>query len=118
MPRTHFVSMKIHNSNNIIVLKIIAEVTDKEYKKITHVIDDQISKFGIIRFFIIVDHYPSLNRAESLYYDLRFIRIYADKIKKIAVVCDKTWEETWIAIFGLFADPEFKNAWKWINENS
>lgn len=101
-------------------------MTDKEYKKITHVIDDQISKFGIIRFFIIVDHYPSLNRAESLYYDLRFIRIYADKIKKIAVVCDKTWEETWIAIFGLFAgvkieyfdDPEFKNAWKWINENS
>lgn len=101
-------------------------MTDKEYKKINHVIDDQISKFGIIRFFIIVDHYPSLNRAESLYYDLRFIRIYADKIKKIAVVCDKTWEETWIAIFGLFAgvkieyfdDPEFKNAWKWINENS
>ena len=118
--------MKIHLSNNIILLRISAEVTDKEYKKIANIIDDQISKFGIIRFFIVVDYYPSLIRAESLYYDLRFVKMYADKIEKIAIVCDKRWEETWIAIFGLFAGvkieyfdgPEFDNAWKWINENS
>ena len=118
--------MKIHNSNNIIAIRISEEVTDKEYEEISNAIDNQISKFGMIRFFIIVDNYPSLNSAESLYYDLRFIKLYADQIEKIAIVCDKTWKETWIALFGLFAgvrieyfdSPEFDGAWKWINENS
>jgi len=117
---------KIHISNNIITLRISAEITDKEYKKIANVIDNQISKFGKIRVFLVVDHYPSLNSAESLYYDLRFVKVYADQIEKIAVVCDKTWKKTWIALFGLFAgirieyfdSPEFKNAWKWVSGDS
>ena len=115
--------MKIHNSNNIITIRINSEITDKEYEKITAVVDDQISKFGIIRFLLIIDHYPSLNSAESLYYDLRFVKVYADRTEKIAVVCDKTWKKTWIALFGLFAgirieyfdSTEFKKAWKWVS---
>jgi hypothetical protein len=118
--------MKIHSSSNIITLRINEEITDKEYKKINNVIDDQISKLGKIRFFLVVDHYPSLNSAESLYYDLRFIKVHADQIEKIAVVCDKTWKKTWIALFGLFAgirieyfdSPEFKNASNWVSGDS
>ena len=118
--------MKIHNSNNIITLRISAEITDKEYKKISNVFDNQISKFEKIRVFLVVDHYPSLNSAESLYYDLRFVKMYADQIEKIAVVCDKTWKKTWIALFGLFAgirieyfdSPKFKDAWKWVSGDS
>jgi hypothetical protein len=49
------------DSNNIITLRISAEITDKEYKKISNVFDNQISKFGKIRVFLVVDHYPSLN---------------------------------------------------------
>ena len=115
--------MKIHSSNNIITLRINAEITDEEYKQISNLIDGQISRFGMIRFFLIVDQYPSLNSAESLYYDLRFVKVYVDQIEKIAVVCDKTWKKTWIALFGLFAgirieyfdSLEFKDAWNWVS---
>ena len=115
--------MKIHLSNNIIILRLDAEVTNKAYKKITNCFDDQISKFGRIRVFLIVNHYPSLNSAESLYDDLRFIKVYAESIEKIAIVCDKTWKRTWVALFGLFAgirieyfdSPEYKLAWNWLN---
>ena len=118
--------MKIHSSNNIITARIDAEVTDRDHKKITDVIDDQILKFGKIRFFLIIDNYPSLNSAESLYYDLRFVKVHADRIEKIAVVCDKTWKKTWIALFGLFAgikieyfdSPEFNVAWKWVSSEA
>jgi hypothetical protein len=117
--------MKIHRSNNIIAIRISEEVTDQQYDEITNVIDTQIYDFGKIRFFIIVGHYPSLNSAESLYYDLRFIKMYADHVEKIAIVCDTAWKETWVALFGLFAgirieffdSSEFNDAWKWTSED-
>mgnify|MGYP001553640444 FL=1 len=117
---------KIYKTDNIVTLKIDAETNDREYKKISNVFENQISNFGIIRVFLVVDHYPSLNSAESLYYDLRVIKVYARQIEKIAVVCDKAWKKTWIALFGLFAKirietsdkSEYKNAWKWISGDS
>ncbi len=115
--------MVITKSKNIIALKIETEVTEKAYKKITHIFDEQISKFEKIRVFLVVDHYASLNSAESLYDDLRFLKVYADHIEKTAVVCDKTWKKTWVALFGLFAKiridyydkTEFNQAWEWIS---
>jgi len=117
---------KIYTTNNIVTLKIDAEINDRKYKKISNVFDNQISKFGKIRVFLVVDHYPSLNSAESLYYDMRVIKVYAGQIVKIAIVCDRTWKKTWIALFGLFAKirieyfdkSEYKNAWKWISGDS
>lgn len=115
--------MEISKSDNIVAIKIDAEITDKAFKKIAQIFDEQISKFEKIRVFLVVDHYASLNSAESLYDDLRFIKVYADHIEKAAVVCDKTWKKTWITLFGLFAKiridyydkTEFKQAWKWIS---
>ena len=98
--------MKIHQSSNIITLRINAEVTDGDYAIIAGSFDERIAEFGKIRVFLIVDHYPSLNSAESLYDDLRFVKVYADHIEKIAIVCDKTWKRTWVALFGLFVKDE------------
>ena len=49
-----------------------------------------------------MDAYPSFNSAESLYEDLRFAKIHANAIDRIAVVGEGTWQETWVALFGLF----------------
>jgi hypothetical protein len=47
---------------------------------------------------------------------------YSDNIERMAIIGHKVWEETWIALFGLFSHirtqyfdrSEIKAAWKWI----
>ena len=61
--------------------------------------------------------------AESLLFDLNFTLTYYDKIERMAIIGNKVWENTWIALFGLFSHiqteyfdrSEIKAAWKWIH---
>jgi hypothetical protein len=39
---------------------------------------------------------------ESLYEDLKFAHLYSSSIDRMAVVGDRAWKITWVALFGLF----------------
>jgi hypothetical protein len=80
---------------------------DREVKKgdaeiLSRKIRDIADRHGKVRLLVTVEHYPSLNVAESLYDDLRFVKWQADRIEKMAVVGDRPWKEHWVALFGLF----------------
>ena len=89
-------------SGNILALRIQDEIRDREMNEICKAMESMIATGEPVRLFIVVDHYPSFNSAESLYDDLRFVKLYADRIERLAVVGDKPWQHTWIALFGLF----------------
>jgi len=107
---------------NIITVKISGEVTDRQMADISKAIEKEIAGERKTRLFVAVEHYPSFDSAESLYEDLRFAKIYADHIEKMAVVGDRQWKETFIALFGLFSGiesayfdrSEFESAWEWV----
>ena len=69
-------------------------------------------------------HYPSFNSAEDLYSDLGFIVRFAGAIDRLAVVGDRPWKMTWVALFGLFsgldaryfAKEDLEEAWQWLTE--
>ncbi|MFP4349454.1 MAG: STAS/SEC14 domain-containing protein [Desulfococcaceae bacterium] len=50
--------------------------------------------------------------------------MHADHIERMAVVGDRTWKNTWVALFGLFGgidtryfdNTEMKAAWEWVRE--
>lgn len=87
---------------NVLGIGISGEVSDKDARKLSRKIEETAARFGEVRVLLTLKHYASLNTAESLYDDLRFIKWHADKIEKMAVVGDAPWKTTWVALFGLF----------------
>ena len=67
-----------------------------------NVLENPVDKSGKIRLYLAIESRQTLD-AESLFYDLNFAFIYADKIERMAIVGSRLGEETCAALFGLFA---------------
>ncbi len=108
-------------SGNILGFKIAGGITKKQKERICKVLEKQISESGKIRLVLVIEPHGKMD-AESLLLDLNFTFIYSDKIERMAIIGNKAWEKTWIALFGLFSHirtkyfdrSEIKAAWKWI----
>ena len=90
-------------TGNILSMEINSSITRQKYKAICREIKEKAAVTGKVRLLLVMRHYATLCSAEDLYYDLRFIMVYSDRIEKVAVVCDKSWKRTWVALFGLFS---------------
>jgi hypothetical protein len=109
----------------VLAIKITGEITDIEHKHLDRLIRAHISQWGMIRIFLTVRQYPCFNSAEALYEDLRTIKLHSDHIERMAVMGDRPWKGTWVALFGLFGGlitdyfemDEIEDAWKWITED-
>jgi hypothetical protein len=72
----------------------------------------------------VAEHYPSLSSEEALYEDLKFANLYSKNIERMAVVGDRSWKSTWVALFGLFSGfltnyydkSEINEALNWLRE--
>lgn len=108
-------------SGNILGFKIIGGITKKQKKRICKVLENQIRESGKIRLLLVIEPHREMD-AESLLFDLNFTLTYSDKIERMAIIGNKVWENTWVALFGLFSHirtqyfdrSEIKAAWKWI----
>ena len=87
---------------NVLGVRISGEVSDEDARLLGRKIKKTADRFGTARVLLTLTAYASLNSAESLYDDLRFIKWHADRIEKMAVVGDRPWKSTWVALFGLF----------------
>jgi hypothetical protein len=94
-------------AEDILAYRITGEITEKEAKKIAADIDRTAEKQGgPIGLLLAVDTYPSLNSDEDLYTDLRFVRGREDAIRRMAVLGQGAYRNTWVALFGLFSRVE------------
>ncbi len=107
---------------NVLALRIAGEISDKERIRLTRLAEERIEKWGRLRLLIVTEAYPTFNSAEDLYEDLGFAVRLSGEIYKMAVVGDRAWKTTWVALFGLFAGiearyfskEEIQDAWRWI----
>ncbi len=107
-----------------IALRIRGEITSKDSEKISGIIERSVLKHGAVKLLIVIEHYPSLSSAESLYEDLRFAHLYSNDIERMAVVGDRAFKHTWVALFGLFSGlmtryfdkSEIHEAMEWLKE--
>ena len=107
---------------NVVALRITGEITRKEFEQLDRLMHDKAAQYGPLRLLIVVEHYPSFNSAEDLYEDLRFAKLHAQHIHKMAVVGDRAWKQHWVALFGLFsgiqsdyfAKERVEEAWQWV----
>ena len=109
---------------NIVALKIRDEITQKDFENISSIMEKAVKSYGSIRILLIVEHYSSFSSAESLYEDLKFAHLYSEHIERFALVGDRSWKSTWIALFGLFSGflteyfdkTEINEALKWLQK--
>lgn len=90
-------------SGNVLTLEIRSEVHDERFKAICKDMDKAVAALGKLRLVLVIRHYPAFSSAESLYHDMRFLRLYDHAIEKVAVVCDRFWKDSWVGLFGLFS---------------
>jgi hypothetical protein len=108
---------------NILGMRIEGAVSDAETERISAALQKLTAQTGKARLLLAVQHYPSFNSAEDLYFDLRFAVPLADRIERLAVVGDRVWKDTWISLFGLFSGiqtayfdrSEMDQAWQWVS---
>ena len=109
-------------SGNILGFKIVGGMTKRQKAQICKVLEKQIRESGKIRLLLVIESRKTMD-AESMLFDLNFTLTYADKIERMAIIGNKVWENTWVALFGLFSHirtqyfdrSEIKAAWKWIH---
>ena len=87
---------------NCVAVHVRNALSNREMEAIDRTLEDRIKAHGKIRLLVVMDAYPTLNSAESIYDDLRFAKKYADHIERMAVLGDRPWKKHWIALFGLF----------------
>jgi hypothetical protein len=110
---------------DVLALKITGEIEEKEKSELTRIVEKRIKERGSIRILIAAEHYPSFNSAEDLYSDLNFVVRFSSEIERMAVVGDRPWKSTWVALFGLFSSidaryfskEDFEEAWQWLTGN-
>ena len=110
---------------NCVAVHVRKEISNREVAEIERTLEDRIRQHGKIRLLVVMESYPTLNSAESIYDDLRFAKKYAPHIERMAVLGDQAWKKHWIALFGLFGGirseyferPDFKCAITWIQSD-
>jgi hypothetical protein len=109
---------------NIVALKISEGINQKDFENISLILENAIKNSGTIRLLLMIEHYRSFFSSASLYEDLKFAHLYSENIERMAVVGDRAWKSTWVAIFGLFSGfqtnyfdkTEINEAWKWLQQ--
>ena len=87
-------------------LHIQGDLNRSESEAIVTLIEQRFAQFGPIRLLVVYDVDPGLISGEDLYDNMRFAKVVNDKLARLAVIGKHAWEDTWVALFGLFGRIE------------
>lgn len=83
-------------------LHIQGDIRRSETEEIVRLIEGRFARFGPVRLLVAYDAPPGMIPAEDLYDNMRFAKLAGDKLARMAVIGKHAWQETWVALFGLF----------------
>lgn len=92
---------------NILTLRLKELMAKKDRDRLMQALEKEIAKSGQIRILLELDE-PRANDPGALIEDLNWLKIHSENINRVAIVGEQIWEETWIAIAGLFGRVEVK----------
>lgn len=83
-------------------LVIQSDINARENQEIIDLIQHRFEKFGAVRLLVVYEAGPGLIGAESLYDNMRFAKLAAENIARMAVISKHDWDSTLIGVFSLF----------------
>ncbi len=111
------------SSGNIVGYKAVGTITDADNKKLETEVKALVEKQGNIRTMFDMSQFK-WEKAEAWGSDLKFGSEFKNKIDKMAIVGDKTWEKWFTHIAKhfyahdakYFKSADVDKAWAWLKE--
>ena len=111
------------NDKHVLAFKATGKLTDADYQAFLPELEKLIRETGCISLYIELEDFRGWE-AKAAWDDLRFGLQHDKDFKRIAIVGDKAWEHTAIALANFFTRTEIhffskdeaKNAWDWLEE--
>ncbi len=111
------------SSGNVVGYKAVGTITDADNKKLESEVKALVEKQGNIRLMFDMSQFK-WEKAEAWGSDLRFGHEFHNKIDKMAIVGDKTWEKlmtnlakhTYARDAKYFQSADIAKAWSWLRE--
>jgi len=111
------------STGNVIGFKAIGEITASDYLKLEPEVRDLVEKEGNVRMLIDLTEFQ-WEKMEAWLQDLEFGYKFHNKIAKMAIVGNKTWEKWMTALARPFYARDAKffytndidKAWAWLKE--
>ena len=83
------------NSDQVLGFRLSGKLHDEDYKKFVPLVDAEIAKEGKVNLLAQFQDFHGWD-VKALWDDVKFATTHCTKIKRIALVGDKTWEK-WMA---------------------
>ena len=111
------------SSGNVVGYKVVGKLEPSDYEKLEPEVKALVEKEGTIRLLFDMAGYKG-ETAEGWIADYKFGREFHNKVQKMAVVGDKTWEK-WLTHLAkaayatdarFFQSADISKAWTWLRE--
>lgn len=111
------------NNKSILAFKASGKLTDTDYQQFLPLLESLIRESGCISLYIELEEFQGWE-AQAAWDDLHFGLQHDRDFNRIAIVGDKAWEHSAIALANLFthtnmrffSKEEAKSAWGWLEE--
>jgi hypothetical protein len=98
---------QIKQIGDLITVKIFDRMIDRRTRALSQMLQQSIAASGgKIRLLLSIENQLPVSNPESLFENLHFVKLNADRIERMAIVGSKAWERTCVALFGLFGRIE------------
>jgi hypothetical protein len=97
----------IQKIGDIVTVKLFDRMVDRQTRALSRMLNETIDAAGgRVRLLLSIDTQLPARSPESLFENLHFVRLHADHIERMCIVGSKSWERTYIGLFGLFGGIE------------
>ena len=91
----------------IVSIRFFDRMIDRQTRQLSAMLQRSIAEAGgRVRLLLAIESEIYGRSPESLFESLQFIKLHADQIDRIAIVGRKSWERTYVGLFGLFSGTE------------
>ena len=100
-------SISLKRVGPIVSIRFFDRMLDRQTRQLSAMLQRSIAEAGgRVRLLLAIEAEVYGRSPESLFESLQFIKLHADQIDRIAIVGRKSWERTYVGLFGLFSGTE------------
>ena len=91
----------------IVSIRFLDRMIDRQTRQLSAMLQRSIAEAGgRVRLLLAIESERYGRSPEALFESLQFIKLHADQIDRIAIVGRKSWERTYVGLFGLFSGTQ------------
>ncbi len=100
-------SISLKRVGPLVSIRFLDRMVDRQTRQLSRMLQRSIAEAGgRVRLLLAIESEIYGRSPNALFESLQFIKLHADQIDRIAIVGRKSWERTYVGLFGLFSGTE------------